>query len=129
VKHSNADFYVVCFSVADAESREHVVTEWIDSIERYETCDAPIFVLGTKSDLVDAEAKKEAAAFVAQVASEKEGRVLGYYECSANQPRAEIKSFFIDMCRKSQLRAQEQAEFANKTDWPRHHHLHDPKCR
>jgi small GTP-binding protein len=101
VAYTDTDVFCICFSVDDLESFRHAENKWYREIKRHSP-KTPIILVGTKTDLREAEGKKKGKkdGDTAQFVSQKEGRkmmkklgALKYIECSALTQRGYVEVF------------------------------------
>lgn len=88
--YTDTDVFCLCFSVTDVESFRHVENKWYQEIKKHSP-KTPIILVGTKTDLREAEEKKKGndaknPSFVSHQMGKKMKKKLGamkYLECSA----------------------------------------------
>jgi Ras-related C3 botulinum toxin substrate 1 len=103
--YPKTDVFLLCFSVVNPDSYENVRDKWYPEV-RHHNKDAPIVLVGTKSDLRTNEeilAKLEAKGEKALTAEQAEKlrsdiKALKYYECSALTGQ-NMKEVFLDAIR------------------------------
>ena len=92
LSYPGTDIFLVCFSIVDPETLEHVKTKWITEIrEHMEGAKPAILLLGTKLDqrsnsAVVENLRKVGLAPVTKAEGEKARAAIGadhYFECSA----------------------------------------------
>jgi len=84
LSYPQTDVFILCFSLTSMASLENVITKWYPEIRTY--CpEAPIILLGTKSDLRDGEniIAKTKISTAQGTAMAQKIRAVDYFECSA----------------------------------------------
>lgn len=90
--YSEADVFLLCFSVTCHASFENITAKWIPEIRRHCARTVPIIVIGTQSDLradpdvlaqLDRYNEKPVAETAAQKLATNVGSATSYLECSA----------------------------------------------
>ena len=83
---SNADVFLVCYSIGEPASLDNVAKTWLPAIRRHCANNAPFLLVGTKSDLRDIKNFCENDTLVDFRTAESEGQENGaacVMECSA----------------------------------------------
>jgi len=90
LNYNGTDVFLICFSIVSYDSAESVLKKWLDEV-RSKCPNAPLFLVGTKSDLRDnaelkEQLKKENKAPISKEEGERLAACIGahkYLECSA----------------------------------------------
>ena len=94
--YKNCDAFVVCFSIKDPSSLEHIKSKWIPEIHKFQS-GVPWILVGTKADLRDS-ASASTHEYVQTDVAKKLGVELGaeqFLECSA-KTQAGLKDVMIN---------------------------------
>lgn len=106
LSYSDADVFLICFSVVSFVTYEHVKTKWIKEVRQH--CpNAKVLIVGTKIDLRDdpvtvqrmKENKEEVVSHeMGRLLAEEIGKGVPYLECSARTQRG-VKEVFEEAVR------------------------------
>jgi len=96
VCYQNCDAFIVCYSIVDPISLEHVQTKWIPEINKFAP-DVPFVLVGTKMDLRE-EADECVDLATAQKMATDLGAACEVIECSAKTQNA-LKHVMIEAAR------------------------------
>eukprot|EP00029_Vermamoeba_vermiformis_P013889 TRINITY_DN8837_c0_g1_i1.p2 TRINITY_DN8837_c0_g1~~TRINITY_DN8837_c0_g1_i1.p2 ORF type:complete len:232 (-),score=18.67 TRINITY_DN8837_c0_g1_i1:177-872(-) len=85
LSYPGTDCFILCFSINNKESCEHVKTKWVPEIKAHTTDDIPFLLVGTKLDLRDDDNDDKDRLITVEQGQEmaKEIGASGYIECSA----------------------------------------------